>query len=130
MLSAKLSSAWLEVVQDSDPDASYLLQAGCGFEDRREQYERGEFGFIGLRACAEIEFTDLGGHGSPHTSTGTVIRTPGLWGIEDDSGEDYLRDVGDDEAHQLADMLHALNVAVSEATLRDKIRSAAVVQST
>jgi hypothetical protein len=102
---AKVERAWVEVVADDDPDTSWLEQEG--FEDRLAALKRGDFGFVGVRACAQIRFeTSQGGW-----INGPIVKSPGLWGIEDDSGEEYFREIGDDEAAELANMLKALNVA-------------------
>jgi hypothetical protein len=75
-----------EQVPDVAANPNYLLQEG--FEKRLAEYRRGDFGFCGVRAVAEIEFP---------SSDGWVIvgrlESPGLWGIEDDSGRDYLAEV-------------------------------------
>jgi hypothetical protein len=106
-MEAKIEKAWLEVVADQDPDTSYLEQNE--FADRREEHERGDFGFVGVQACAEVRFeTKQGGW-----ILGPVVRTPGLWSIESDSGEDYFREVGEDEAEQLEEMLQALGIRAS-----------------
>lgn len=99
---ATIERAFVEVLTDSDADTSYLDQDE--FAERRAAYKRGEFGYVGVRACAEVRFeTDEGGW-----IGGPVVKSPGLWGIEDDSGEDYLREVGADEAGELVELLTAL----------------------
>lgn len=111
MLKAKIERVWVEVLPDTDPDTSYLYQADPDFSERRELYERGGFDFVGVRACAELRFeTEQGGW-----IIGPTITTPGLWGIESDSGEDYLQEVGAEEADQLPDMLQALGVSRARA---------------
>lgn len=59
---------------------------------RMESLQNGNFCFIGIRAEAEYQ-------------TGEVIQelsSGGLWGIESDSGADYLKSVEGDELAQLA----------------------------
>lgn len=103
-MKVKVERAWVEVIPDEDPDPSYLEQEE--FEDRREAYARGDFAYVGVRACAEIRFeTERGGWIS-----GPIVKSPGLWGVESDSGEDYIRSVAEDEAGELADMLEALSI--------------------
>jgi hypothetical protein len=41
------------------------------------------------------------------------IESPGLWGIESDSGDDYLKSVFQEESEILADMLKELEVKVT-----------------
>ena len=90
-----------EQVPDDDADASYLLQKG--FEKRLAEYRRGDFGFCGVRAVAEIEFP---------SSDGWVIvgrlESPGVWGIEDDSGRGYLVEVFEQEKAVLLELIASL----------------------
>ena len=96
-----------ETIPDDSPDTSYLEQDG--FEDRMRAYRRGDFGFIGVRAAIDLDIpTKQGG------IIGQRITTPGLWGIEDDSDEDYLREVYEEECAQLVEMLETLGVTVEE----------------
>ena len=93
-----------QLVPDDCPDTSYLEQAG--FEDRLEQYQRREFDFIGVRAAVEVPIP----YGKDRILT--RIESPGLWGIESDSGEDYFQSVFEEESTILADMLAELGVKV------------------
>jgi hypothetical protein len=98
----------MEVVPDESPDASYLEQEGLGFEDRLAAYRAGEFGFVGVRAVAELHIPTV-----PYSRGGWFIQTvssPGLWGIEDDSGEEYFKEVYEEEVDTLRDMLAELGV--------------------
>lgn len=90
-----------ELVPDLDPDTSYLEQEG--WEDRLDQYRRGVFLFCGVRAVATIAIP----YG--HDWITTEISSPGLWGIEDDSGEDYLNEVFEEERRILIDMLDSMS---------------------
>lgn len=103
-LRATVERTWIEVVPDDDPDTSYLEQAE--FAERLNEYRQGDFGFVSVRACAEVRYlTEQGGW-----IVGPVIRSPGIWGIEDDSGEEYFRSVGEEEAGELGAMLEALGL--------------------
>ena len=84
--------------------ASYLEQEG--FADRLEQYRQGAFDFVGVRAAVELPIP----FGKDRILT--RIESPGLWGIESDSGEDYLDSVFQEESAILADMLAELGVKV------------------
>jgi hypothetical protein len=64
-------------MEDVDVDSSYLEQEG--FEDRLAQYRRGDFGFIGVVVTVE--------------RGGIKMGCDSLWGIEDDSGEEYFESV-------------------------------------
>lgn len=84
-------------IPDEDPDISYLEQAG--FEARREAYCNAEFGFIGIRAVAEVLIDSEFYQGVQR------IVSSGLWGIEDDSEKSYLKSV---EVEEVDDLFNAL----------------------
>jgi hypothetical protein len=95
---------------DIDPDPSYLEQEG--FEDRLRQYRDGQFAFIGIRVLADVQVEN----------TIQTLSSGGLWGIEDDSDESYLRDVEREELSDLRDVLYqfgfgkrAITAAIGEA---------------
>jgi hypothetical protein len=92
------------IVPDDCPDGSYLEQEG--FEDRLQQYRQGYFDYVGVRAAVELPIP----FGKDRILT--RIESPGLWGIESDSGEDYLQSVFQEESAILADMLTELGVKV------------------
>lgn len=92
------------VIPDDSPDPSYMDQDG--WADRKAQYENGDFGFVGVRAVATLKIP----HGCDHIDV--KVESPGLWGIESDSGNEYLRSVYDEEVLVLTDMLNGLNVTV------------------
>ena len=75
-------------------------------EDRQEALNRGEWGCIGIRAAVELPIP----YGKDRILT--RIESPGLWGIESDSGEDYLESVFHEESNILAGMLAELGVKV------------------
>jgi hypothetical protein len=104
---AEILEAQIAILPDEDPDPSYLYQEGLGFEDRKEAYERGEFGYVGVRAEVRL------------LVNGTIqeISSPGLWGVESDSGEDYLRDIGKDESATLIDILKELGIDEFDAVM-------------
>lgn len=81
----------IEVLPDEDLDASYLEQDG--WEDRLAQYNAGDFYFVGVRVAVETHNTTSG--------VLTTTTTAGVWGIESDSDESYIREVAADEAHEL-----------------------------
>lgn len=96
----------MEIIPDNDPDPSYLEQDG--FEDRLAEWKRCAFGFVGVRASIEVEIP------FSHGSILHTVTSPGLWGIEDDSGQDYFREVFTDESAILVDMLEKLGVEVQD----------------
>lgn len=93
-----------ELIPDSDPDTSWLEQNG--WEERLAEYHDGGFGFVGVRASVDIDIPQ-GTYSIQQT-----ISTPGLWGIESDSGEEYLNQVFSEESSTLVEMLAALGVEV------------------
>lgn len=95
----------VRLVEDESADPSYLDQDE--YAERRERYRQGDFGFVGVVAEAEILLPKEGGGGIVQT-----IRSPGLWGVESDSEDEYLRQVGGEELDQLEEMLSMLNVNV------------------
>lgn len=92
------------LVPDDCPDTSYLEQEG--FEDRLAEYRQGDFGFIGVRAAVELPIP----YGADRILV--TIESPGLWGVESDSDEDYLDSIFQEECETLADMLAELGVIV------------------
>ena len=100
-----------EVCEDNDtPDLSWLDQTdkemGEGFEanaaERKRAYARGDWHMIGIRAKAAIEI-----HRPGYTTT-YELTSPGLWGIESDSSEDYLTQVFNEECATLRDDIAAM----------------------
>jgi len=98
-----VETATIVVVTDDDGDASYLEQPG--WEDRLAQYRNGDFGYVGVYLETKVRIH----YGLDFITT--RVRTPGLWSIESDSGEDYFLSVADDEYWTLAQMLRELNCA-------------------
>jgi hypothetical protein len=104
MITVSKSDFDIQIVPDDCPDTSYLEQEE--FEDRLEQFRQGAFEFVGVRAAVELPIPYGKGHIAQR------IESPGLWGIESDSGEDYLDSVFQEESALLADMLAELGVKV------------------
>ena len=112
-----IEEAQIVVTYDDDPDASYLEQDE--WEDRLAAYRAGDFYFVGVYAEARIRFaTPQGGW-----TQGSYVRTPGLWGIESDSDQSYIAEVGKEEQAELAEMLEALNVEPPSETLSISYRA-------
>jgi len=98
----------VRVMHDDDPDTSYFDSGDPEYkdqdEDRRQQYERGDFSFVGVRAEAEVVV-----EGVLQTLT-----SGGLWGIESDSGDSYIEDVALEEYDALREILKAVGVSTSQ----------------
>lgn len=91
----------MEIVDDDSPDTSYLDQDD--FAERKEEYIEGDFSFVGVRARAEIRVP----YGRDFIVT--TISSPGLWGIESDSGQDYFNSVFQEERATLLEMLKSIH---------------------
>ena len=93
--------------QDADP-RDYLFQD----PDYREQdqarldaWRKDEWHFLGIRAKATIKIP----HGiNPDCWIVSDLSSPGLWGIESDSGDPYFQEVYRDEREILISMLASL----------------------
>ena len=96
----RISSVTAKQLFDPFPDASYL--EASGFQERRQQYDNDDFGFIGIQAEAEIVVAGVC----------QTITSGGLWGIESDSTPDDLLDVEQEEIEQLQEVLHALGFSL------------------
>jgi hypothetical protein len=83
----------IEVEWDPDPEVSYLDQPE--FSDHKDAYHRGEFGFIGIRAVAEVQ-----SHGSAVIQ---YIQSGGLWGIESGSDGTYMEEIAREQFSEMAD---------------------------
>lgn len=96
MARKRIESINIEHLPDDDPDTSYLEQDG--WEKRLAAYQRGAFGYIGIRAKAEISIDD----------TLQTVHSGGLWGIEDDNDRDHLEEIEHEQTRELYDQLVAL----------------------
>jgi len=93
----------MEKVPDEDPDTSYLEQEE--FKDRLAAYQRDEFSFLGIRATVDVTMP---------SGTIQTLTSPGIWGIETDSGDDYFQDVFEEERSQLIEDLEAMGITVED----------------
>jgi hypothetical protein len=100
--SPELVSVKALVLPDEDPDVSFLDQDE--FEDRKEEYHRGDFSFVGVRAEAEIVVDGII----------QTITSGGLWGVESDAGDEYIKEVSQEEYNDLRKILKTLGIPTSE----------------
>ena len=95
--SKRILAVTIKRIVDNYADASYLEQENekgeLLFGTRLQEYHRGEFDFIGIRAEAEYV---IGFTGSLQRVT-----SGGLWGIESDSDRAYMESI---EAEELSDL--------------------------
>jgi len=100
--SPELQAIRVLVLPDEDPDTSFLDQDE--FEDRKEAFRRGDFSFVGVRAEAEITVDGIS----------QTIVSGGLWGVESDAGDEYIKEVAGEEYTDLRRILKTLGVPTSE----------------
>lgn len=91
-----------QMLADNDPDRSYLEQEG--FEERLAEYRNGTFAFIGIRAKAVFSLRGVM----------QTIYSGGIYGVEDDSGHDYLKSLAMEEAIEIRSILNDLGFSDSE----------------
>jgi len=94
------------VLPDEDPDTSWMDDPENA--DRREAYERGDFAFVGVRAEAEVVVEGVA----------QTLTSGGLWGTESDSGEEYLREVAEEEYRDLRQILLSIGVPSAQVPAR------------
>lgn len=98
----------MQQIPDSDPDLSYLTQSYEELADPVERatyqaqnacrlaaYHKGEWDTVGIRAIAVIEVT------RGQMQTAYTLESAGVWGIESDSGDEYFRQVFEEECAEL-----------------------------
>ena len=102
---AKLEAIRVVVEYDPNPDVSYLEQEE--FEERLAAYKNEEFSFLGVHAEADV------------TIEGVVqtLTSGGLWGIESDSGDEYIEEVAVQEYEELRKILKTIGVPTADLPL-------------
>lgn len=109
-----------QTIADECPDLSWLDDASryadCTPEEVTKYKEEDEarladygngWDMVGIRASIELRIPAGGG-----VSILQTIESPGLWGIESDSGNSYFADVFEEECNTLETMLKELHVCV------------------
>lgn len=92
----KMDDGFYPLLEDCDGDTAQYAQLKGEAEKRMVRYEVGAWNYIGVRAVAQVNVPI--GNGSMVTYT---LKSPGLWGIESDSGEEYLQDVFMEQVREL-----------------------------
>jgi len=88
---------WFNPNQDAHNTPEYGREA----YERMLAYERQEWCMVGVRAEATLVIN----------GTLQTIQTPGVWGVESDSGHDYIeQEVGSEQYAELVDILKALGI--------------------
>ena len=97
---------------DSNPNA-YLFQDPAYQEEDQallEAWRNDEWRFIGIQAQADILIvSDDGKYGTSYT-----LKSAGLWGIESDSGDEYLKTVFEEQKADLLADLKKFPLAVAD----------------
>lgn len=86
------------------PGSADYRSAGKADFDRMEALNSGDWCYLGIRAEARIVVEGVS----------QQITSAGLWGVESDSGDDYLAEVGAEELQQLAEQLKALGFSARQ----------------
>lgn len=98
-----------DIQLDDSADVSYIgniattLEENLADEARLQSYYHGDWHMIGVRATAEISI--------PYGEiswTIAHISSPGVWGIESDSSEEYLKAIYAEETAILLSMLDSI----------------------
>lgn len=110
-MSIRTAEIEIDMVQTYDPDTDphdYLFQHPDYTEQdqaRLAAWRNDEWSFVGVRAQATIK-TPYGIN--PKCWISTTLMSPGLWGVESDSSEDYFQEVYRQEREILIAMLASL----------------------
>lgn len=104
---------------DEDADLSWLEQSdaemGEGFEaysaKRMTAYVNGEWHMTGIYAQATLRHRTGVQDGWDGT---TRVRTGGIWGVESDSDESYVRELADEQLAELRTMLTDLGLTFDD----------------
>lgn len=100
----RIHSVTIKRMIDETPDSSYLDQDE--FEDRKLAYIHGDFVFLGIRVEAEVSLC----RDAVNNGCWTIqrITSGGIWGIESDSDDSYLKEIENDELALLREQLEAM----------------------
>jgi len=103
------------------PDAKSSTYALQDYK-RAEAYNRGDWYMLGIRADAEVGVSFDGGKNWKIDE----LTSGGLWGIESDGGEQYFKEVEDEQLSELRDILKAygfdgkqISAAIKKAERKD-----------
>jgi len=76
---------------------------------RHDAYVRGVWHMVGVIARAVVSVPIGGGSFATYT-----LESPGLWGVESDSGEEYLNEIFEEEKRALLAAMHEIGQAAAE----------------
>lgn len=113
-----------EIIEDEHPDLSWLEADRGRYDDvedaeDRQRYEAEDrrrleaygssWWMIGVRAKVTV-WVPIGGN----SFTRYELTSAGVWGVESDSGEEYLAEIFDEQKAELVDALKAIGEAAAE----------------
>ena len=109
---------------DDNPDYSYLEQSNLGFEERLREFKDGGFFFIGIVVRTELISEIPTNPGKYFEMSDNVISS--LWGIESDSGTDYIDlTINDLKAENKAELL---KMGFTESEIDESLNNAEEVE--
>lgn len=114
-VSMKVGKTTINHIFDDDPDYSYLEQPE--FKERFEQYKNDEFCFIGIRVKTQI-LTSY----DKNSWLINEIQSGGLWGTESDSGDEYFKEIAEEEKEEVKTIL--LSMGFNEEEIEQSFKDA------
>jgi hypothetical protein len=120
MTEAHIERVYILTTLDESPDLSWLeqsyndpsiapdeaLRMRAADAERLAAYRQGDWYMVGIQLAVEVVLARPG-----RVDEVITLTTPGLWGVESDSGDEYFRSIADDESSYLVDDLVALGFA-------------------
>lgn len=100
-------------VRKADDDDTTPDDAECYSDEDIAAYNRGDWRYIGIYTTVTV-LVPLGG-----ASFVLEFDGPGCWGIESNSGNTYLQEIGDDQIHEVRIVLAALGIFHSAAEIKE-----------
>jgi hypothetical protein len=123
-MTKRINKIIIKQMYDTDPDLSYLQQDYTSKEvsakenrmyqaqdkKRLEAYYNDEWHMTGVKAVAEIHII------KDNWTEVINVDSFGLWGIESDSGEEYIKEVAQEQIEDLSETLAELGFNKEEVT--------------
>jgi hypothetical protein len=117
--SVTVESVQIKWLVDESPDLSWLDQTdeemGEGFE-KHAQERKESYGHVWEMLGCVAEAVVIYGSELRRVER---LSSGGLWGIESDSGKNYLREIEDEQLEELANHLGAFGISTTAAELRE-----------
>lgn len=109
-----ITRVYIDTPEDLTPDVSWLeqtpkqlgsIEQAVANHRRLKSYQAGDWYLMGVRVCADVVL---------ESGTTLDLCSPGLWGVESDSGADYIKSVAAEEISYLRDDLADLGIPTEE----------------